>query len=439
MFSRLRPALIASLALLSIAGSLTAEDWPEWRGAGRGGVWTETGIVDAFPAEGLTFDWRTPIRNGYSGPSVADGKVFITDFEAVEGLKGTERALCLDERTGEILWMHEYDADYKGLSYNYGPRATPTVDGDRVYTLGSMGALRCLSVADGSVLWQKDYIADYQTQVPMWGMTGAPLIDGDLAICLVGGADGGKVMAFDKHSGTEVWRALSSDWSAGYAQPILIEAAQTPQLIIWEPQNIVSLNPQTGETHWKVPFEVRSALTVATPVREGNRLFVTAFYNGPMMLRLSEDAPGAEMVWRGSSSSERVTDKLHALVTTPVLDGDHVYGVGSYGRLRCLDIETGERVWESVEPVGEVARWATAFLVRHEDRYFINNDAGDLIIAELSPDGYHEISRTKLIEPTTRGAGRRNLKLVNWSHPAYANRHIIARNDNEIVRASLAK
>src|SRR5512143_1276195 len=110
-----------------------AEDWPEWRGQGRGGDWLESGILTEFPRDGLKFVWRTPIRSGFSGPAVSAGRVFVTDFSRESGLKGTERVLCLDEQTGRTLWTRSWLVDYGGMqeSYAIGPRATPTVDGAR--------------------------------------------------------------------------------------------------------------------------------------------------------------------------------------------------------------------------------------------------------------------------------------------------------------------
>ena len=141
------------------AGSLSAEDWPEFRGEGRLWVWHETGLLQEFPADGLKARWRVPINAGYSGPSVADGRVFVTDFETTQGMRGTERALALDETTGRVLWTQEWDTDYSGISWEVGPGATPTVDGDRVYTLGRTGVLSALSVDTGELLWRKDYAA----------------------------------------------------------------------------------------------------------------------------------------------------------------------------------------------------------------------------------------------------------------------------------------
>jgi outer membrane protein assembly factor BamB len=419
--------------------NLPAADWPEWRGPGRVGVWSETGIVETFPATGLKFRWRVPIRGGYAGPAVAQGRVFVTDFTPTQFPAGTERALCLDEKTGRVLWRQSWETDYRDLQpiYAIGPRATPTVDGDRVYVLGAEGVLSCFEAATGALRWRRDFIKEYRTQVPVWGMAGAPLVDGDRLICLVGGQPDAKVVAFDKHTGKELWRALDEGGEPGYGQPILLEASGTRQVILWTPQALVSLDPVTGKVYWREPFVVRSGLTVATPVVSGNRLLVSAFYNGSLMMELDASGPAARVLWRGRSNSEQNTDGLHALISTPVLAGDHLYGVCSYGQFRCLDARTGERVWETLELTRERARWATAFLVRHGDRYFINNDRGELIIARLSPGGYEEISRTALIRPTSRG-GRRELGAVHWSHPAYANRHIFTRNDEEIVCASLA-
>lgn len=126
------------------------------------------------------------------------------------------------------------------------------------------------------------------------------------------------------------------------------------------------------------------------------------------------------------------------MVNTPVIDGDHIYGICSYGQLRCLRLKTGERVWESMALLREKARWASGFMVKNGDRYFINTDRGDLVLAKLSPGGYQELDRASLIKPTSNPGNRRELQAVNWSHPAYANRHVIARNDEEIVSYSLA-
>jgi outer membrane protein assembly factor BamB len=428
-----------ALCLVLCAAGIRAEDWPEFRGKGRLGVWNETGILEKFPEGGLKVLWRTPIKNGYTGPAVANGRVFVSDFSPKVGKRGVERALALDEKTGRILWTHEWDADYAGISWAYGPRATPTVDGDRVYVAGGGGALLAFDVATGKVLWQKHYGKDYGSDVTSWGYSSAPIVDGDRLICLVGGAENSRVMAFDKMTGKEIWRALPTVGEFGISQPIIITAGGVRQLIMWDPTEVASLDPVTGKVYWQQPFKVEAAMTVATPVQSGSLLLVSTFYSGPLMLTLDQARPTASVLWKGKSNSEIQTDGLHAVIATPVIDGDYIYGICSYGQLRGLNARTGERLWETQAFTKERRRWVSGFIVRHGDRYFMNNDRGDLVIAKMSPQGYEEISRTSLIKPTTPPENRRELINVNWVHPAYANKHLYTRNDEEIIAVSLAK
>lgn len=437
MLKSMKPSILFFVALTCWQQQLAAEDWPEWRGKGRTGVWRETGILDAFPEGGLRVGWRTPVRGGFAGPAVAGGRVFVTDFQRSSANRGTERALALDEKSGKILWTREWESDYQGISYGTGPRATPTVDGDRVYVVGGAGTLLCFDAATGRVVWQKNYVRDYGTKIPIWGMASSVLIDGNRAITITGGRPDAKVVAFDKTTGREIWRALPSETEPGYAQPVIVESGGARHLIIWHPTAAASLDPETGKVHWEQPFRVHMGMTLATPIASGPRVLFSSFYNGSMLVEMTRN--GARTVWKGKSDSEINTDGLHAVVNTPVIAGDHVYGICSYGQFRCLNLKTGERVWETMEVTKEKARWASGFIVRQGDRYFINNDRGELIIARLSPEGYEEISRTALIKPTSNPGNRRELGAVNWSHPAYANRHIVARNDEEILSVSLAK
>jgi outer membrane protein assembly factor BamB len=429
------------VGLLAVLGMLespsSAEDWPEWRGQGRAGVWNETAVMERFPAKGLSVAWRTPLGAGYAGPAVAAGRVFVTDFEPASGARGKERALCLDQESGRVLWTHAWEADYGGMSYPNGPRATPTVDGDRVYVVGATGILWCLDARTGRAIWRRDYVKDYGAEIATWGMASAPLVHAERLIVVAGGRPDAKVMALDKMTGREIWRALPSDSEPGYGQPVMVVAGGRRQLIVWHPTAVASLDPATGKVSWQEAFTVNMGMTLATPVASGKHLLVSSFFNGSMLLDLA--GPVARRVWRGRSDSEIDTDGLHAVVNTPVIDGEHVYGICSYGQLRCLRLATGERVWETMEVLKEKARWASGFIVRHGGRYFINNDRGELIMARLSPEGYREIGRTPLIRPTSNPGNRRELGAVNWSHPAYAGRHVFARNDEEIVSLSLAE
>jgi outer membrane protein assembly factor BamB len=453
-------SLVILVIIATAMPSLSAKDWPQWRGTERLGLWTETGILREFPDDGLTVTWRMPVNGGYSGPAVADGRVFVLDYVETEArvMNGTERLLALDEETGAVLWSHEWATTYRMLMFTYatGPRATPTVDGDRVYVTGSTGLIFCLNAETGAVIWQKDTVEEYDTNIPVWGTSSAPLVDGDLVICLVGGEPDALVMAFDKRTGEERWRAIESRTEMGYHQPSIIEAGGARQLIVWHPRGLSSLNPQTGALFWEEEFRGRANMTVADAVMSGPYLFVSGFYSGSLMMRLDQDRPAATSIWRGENNrlmenGIEVSEStgLHSVMTTPLIVGDYIYGIGSHGQVRGLLAESGERVWEA-EGLTTRNRWGSAYFIQHEDRYFVYNENGDLIIVQFSPEGYVELDRTHLLDPTSQsgyggtrvGSRSRSThgdsdRLVVWSHPAFANRHLVLRNDKEIIRVSM--
>jgi outer membrane protein assembly factor BamB len=321
------------------------------------------------------------------------------------------------------------------MSYPAGPRTTPLVSGGKVFTLGAEGNLFCLDATSGKVVWSRDFKKDFEVKTPMWGFAGHPLLEGSKLICLAGG-EGSVAVAFDKETGKELWRALTAK-EPGYSSPMICEAGGKRQLILWHPEAANSLDPETGKVYWTEPFQARSGMTIATPRKLGDQLFFTSFYNGALMLRLDAAKPAAASVWRTAKMSEKDTTHLNAVMCTPFLEDGYIYGVCSYGQLRCLKAETGERVWETFQATtaGEPVRWANAFIVKNGSRFFLFNEKGDLIMAKLSPRGYEEISRAHLLEPTNTAAGRD----VLWSHPAFANRHMYARNDKEIICVDLAK
>jgi outer membrane protein assembly factor BamB len=444
---------LALAALLALATLAVADDWPQWLGPQRDGVWRETGILTKFPNGGPKARWRTPIGGGYAGPAVANGRVYVHDRQLAEGvsnpasqfgrgnLAGSERVLCLDVSDGKVLWKHEYPCVYR-ISYAAGPRCTPVVHDGKVYSLGAMGDLCCLNASDGRLIWSRSFTKDYGQKAPQWGWSSHPLVDGDKLICLVGG-NGSTVVAFHKDTGKELWRALDSDGDhgPGYSPPMICEAADKRQLIVWHPEAVDSLDPETGKVYWSQAFPLKSGLSVPMPRKDGDRLFVTAFYNGPLMLKFDRSKPAASVLWKGKSESEMNTDGLHSIIPTPVIKEGYIYGVCSYGQLRCLKADTGERVWETFKATtgaGPV-RWSNAFLIPHEDRFFLFNEHGDLIIAKLTPKGYEELDRARILEATGRAGMGRRPDAVVWSHPAFANKCLFARNDKEIVCVSLAK
>jgi outer membrane protein assembly factor BamB len=423
-----RTPIVCLLCLICVSPT-RADDWPQWGGPHRDSQWRESGIVDQLPDGQLPRVWSTPIAAGYAGPAVAAGRVYVTDRVADEDL---ERVHCFDSGTGEPLWQHAYTAKYT-ISYPLGPRATPTVDDDRVYVLGAMGQLFCLATADGAVIWEKDLPAEFGTKLPVWGMAAAPLVDGHQLIVLVGGKNNALVVSFDKLTGEELWRSLE-DRGVGYCAPIVLEYGGRRQLIVWHPQAVSAVDPNDGKLLWEVPFDVRYGLTIPTPRQLGKRLFVTSFYDGPLMIDLGDDGVTPRILWQTDPSSTEITNNtLHAIMCTPIVRQDGIYGVGSYGEFRCLDPATGATLWETFDATGK-GRWWHAFLIPHGDRVFICNEQGELILAKLSPAGYEELDRAQLIEPTEPVKRRQTV----WSHPAFAEKSIFARNNKELIRVNLA-
>jgi outer membrane protein assembly factor BamB len=430
-------------AWLLVGNTLFADDWPQWLGPRRDSVWRESGIVEKLPTNGPPVRWRARVGGGYAGPSVANGRVYVADRQLVQAAsnaadrsvtRSLERVLCLNETDGEVLWKYEYECPYT-ISYPAGPRVMPQVSQGKVYALGAEGNLCCLDAVGGKLLWSHDFKKEFGIKAPMWGFAGHPLLEGNRLICLVGGA-GSVAVAFDKDTGKEIWRALSAE-EPGYCSPIIYEAGGKRQLILWHPEAANALDTETGEVYWSVPFKSRAGMTLATPRKLGDLLFFTAFYSGSLMLRLDSAKPAAATVWRTLKVNEKDTTHLNAVMCTPFLEDGYIYGVCSYGQLRCLKMETGERIWETFQATtsGEPVRWANTFIVKNGDRFFLFNEKGDLIIAKLSPRGYEEISRAHLLEPTNKDCGRP----VVWSHPAFANRHVYARNDKEIICVDLAR
>lgn len=448
---------------VSVAATARADDWPQWFGPKRDGVWRETGILDKFPTGGPKELWRSPIGIGYTGPAVASGKVFTIELLPADGEKlpasgfskdkvnGIEQVACRDAATGKQLWAKNYPVNYT-ISYAAGPRCTPTVDGNLVYTLGAMGDLRCYTTDKGDLVWATNFVKDHGASVPVWGFAAHPLVDGDKLICLGGGEDK-LVIAFDKKTGKELWASQSCQGDFGYCPPVILEFAGKRHVVIWHARAVVGLDPESGKRLWNVEFVSKAALTAPMPRKVGtDQLFITSFYHGSMLLKVGADK--ADIVWKSKAKGEgrNVTTDLSSIMPTPWVDGDHVYGVCSYGQLRCIKAATGERVWETMQATrgkrtpekvaqnpeaDESERWSNAFLIPHEGRYFLFNEQGDLIIARLTPKGYEELDRAHLIDPTNTMVSK--TRLVVWMHPAFANKCIFVRNDKELVCYSLAK
>ncbi len=424
------------LMTVLIVGAFTtgkAQDWPDWRGRNREGIWKENGITENFKQDPLPVIWRVTIGPGYSGPTVCDGKVYLTDRP--EKPEGQERILCFDAGTGKSVWSHAYDCKYVNVGYPAGPRASVVVDGDRAYSLGTMGNLYCFNSKTGAVLWSRDLNSDFKIKMPIWGIAATPLIAGNKIIIQIGGSENACVVALDKKTGSEIWRSLND--GASYSAPVIINRGSSSVLIVWTAENLAGIDPETGKVYWTVPFLVKMAMAIATPVVYEDYVFVSSFYSGSLLVKLSENGLKATKVWMRAGENERKTDALHCVINTSLLKDGCIYGVDSYGELRCLDLLTGNRIWEDLTAVVR-NRWANIHFIQHEMQTWMFNEQGELLITELSPSGLKVISSAKLIEPTTQQLNRNGVG-VTWSHPAFAGRKVFARNDRELICADLSK
>jgi outer membrane protein assembly factor BamB len=277
-----------------------------------------------------------------------------------------------------------------------------------------LGHLFCFDARNGELLWKKRLDQDYQ--VPEFSGTPSPLIEGDLLIVFIGGKPKACVIAFEKDSGKEVWKAL--DEPPTYSSPIALTAGGKRQLIVWTQESVTSLDPATGKTYWRERMKADSA--VSTPVFQKDLLLV-----GGLMLQLDPDQPAAAVLW---PAKRGLTRTVLSNTSTALLLGDHLYSARSSGHLVCLEARTGKQVWET-DKVTDLKNGASIHLTAIGDSVLLFNDKGQLIRAQLTPRGYQEVSRAALLEPTYAFGGRK----VAWTPPAYANRHVFARSDKELV------
>jgi outer membrane protein assembly factor BamB len=435
---------LISLVVLVVASSSLlgrADSWPQWMGPKRDNVWREEGLLEKFPAGGPRVAWRVPVAGGYAGPAVVGDKVFVTDYVTDANVKidnfdrkeftGIERVLCLDEATGKQRWHHDYPVKYT-ISYPAGPRCTPVVGGDRLYTLGSEGNLICFKADSGDIVWQKNLPKEYHTKTALWGYAGHPLIDGEKLICIAGG-EGSHAVALNKTTGDEIWRSSSSP-EQGYSPPTIIKVGDKRQLLLARPSALSAVDPETGREYWSVPYEATSGSIIMSPVHSGKYVYLGGYAKKSLLVEIADDGMSAEVVWR-----DKPQHGISPINVQPFVTEEAMYGFDQNGVLYAVELPSGKRIWETSQPVSKrPAANGTAFIVRQGekgDRYWLFNDSGDLIIARLSLKGYEEIDRAHLIEPTNTAFGRD----VVWCMPAFANKRMYVRNDSECICVELAK
>ncbi len=430
-----------SIALLCLLPGfqLHAGDWPEWRGGpARDGHWTDASLPPQLGPAPLPIVWKVRLGTGFSGPSVSHGRVYVMDRFApgtpdpsasstAENAPhpDTERLLCLDAETGNIVWKVGYTRALKlKRGYENGPRATPTVADGKVYAIGAMGDFHCVDAQSGQVLWKKDLLRDYNARLPDWGVANAPLVESNLVVLQAGGRPGATVIAFHRDTGREVWRSLSD--IPGYASIIAIDAGGRRQLIVWTADAICSLDPADGKVFWRHPRQLRWDQAIATPIYDKNLnlLLISSEREGTLALQLDRAPPGFHVEWDHFS--------LSCLHSCPVLVGDYIYGLNynglfpnNGGEFRCIKAATGELMWAATN-VTKLAQQAQTTTTYNDGNhlFYLLNDQGQLILARATPEAYQEVGRVQLIGKT-------------WTHPAFANHRIYARAERTLLCASL--
>lgn len=430
---------LSALLCLLFSSTIQADDWPHWMGPQRDNTWREEGLLEKFPPGGPKIVWRTATAGGYAGPAVVGDRLYLTDYitpdnSKIENFKrdktfpGKERVRCLNAETGSEVWSYSYPTTYT-ISYPSGPRCTPVVQDGKVYTLGAEGNLFCFDAANGKVVWSHDLKKEYKTKAALWGYSAHPLIDGNKLITLVGG-EGSHVVAFDKNTGKELWKALTSP-EQGYSPPTIITAAGVRQLILYRPDAVTSVNPEDGKEYWSIPYQASNGSIIMAPVVWKDLLYVAGYSNKSLLLKLNTDKPGATEIWRDKKGAG-----ICPVNVQPFLDNGTLYGFDQSGVFYGMEIATGKRLWQTTDVMKARAQGSeTAFIVKQGDRYWLFNELGQIIICKLSPKGYEELDRAKVIDMTNTAFGRD----VVWCMPAFANKRMYVRNDKECICVDLAK
>ncbi|HUF60432.1 MAG TPA: PQQ-binding-like beta-propeller repeat protein [Verrucomicrobiales bacterium] len=409
MFQR---SSVAACLLLGGAAS-PAQDWPWWRGPHHDGVWNSpASFPESFPGEGLPTVWRQAIGGGYSGITISEGRVFTLDRP--EG-REEERVLCFSLETGAPLWEHRYSADYGDLDYGSGPRASVTLSEGRAYALGATGQLHCLEASSGRLLWSVDTPKELGARQPTWGFAASPLVWRDLLILHLGAEPDGCYVALDRLSGAPRWRSGSD--AAGYSTPVPVQHRGRDLLLCWTPLHLCGLDPRDGRVLWRIPYEVQYGVSIADPVLHGDIVFIAGYWHGSRAVRLGEDPAEATLLWS--------REDLCGLMAQPLFREPYLYLLERSRGLSCVELETGRTLWEDeshlLTPGGRNPQ-ASLVAIGDSGRALALNSNGELVLLELRPEGYAELSRAQLIGKT-------------WAHPAFSDTMIVARSDREILCA----
>ncbi len=385
-------------AAIACSLALRAADWPQWRGPDRTGVSKETGLLKEWPKDGPPLRWKlTDIGPGYSAPAVAGGKVFIQTTAGQD-----EFALALDEATGKQLWKSPIGSVGKNRGPDYpGTRATPTVDGDRLYCLSSAGQLVCL-YADGKERWRRDFVKDFDGKVGRptagWAYSESVLVDGDRVICTPGGSKA-TVAALNKTTGETIWVCPAPGGDAAeYASVMAVEVGGMKQYVAFVEKGVLGVDAKTGKHLWQYGRTVEPGANILTPVVQGNTVFTAGSRSGGGLVELNVGD-------KGVYTKEVYFDKQIAPgIGGAVLVDGHLYGTTGQAMF-CAEFATGKVKWTD-RGVG------AASVCFAGGRIYARGHAGDVALVEPSPTDYREHGRFK--QPD-------HGKTPAWPHPVVAN------------------
>jgi outer membrane protein assembly factor BamB len=411
-----RVAKLATADLPTLAPSAQAEGWPQWRGPFGDGVSHETGLLDEWPESGPPIVWRKPVGRGFSSFAINLGRLITMEEEAATDAGARfESIVCLDAGTGNELWRHRYLNHYDER-FGPGPRSTPAIDGEFVYTVGPTGIMHCLRADNGAKVWRRDLLDEFHGRPMQYGVAFSPLVEGGLVFVAPGGPDGSSVAALDKTTGATVWKAL--DDPASYSSPIIVSAGGVRQVLFLTNLNLVSFAPEDGREHWRFPWKAEGGFNIATPFACGDYVFTASGYGKGCALLEVTGGPN------GRPRAARVYEhnRLRPFFASPVRVGDFVYGFDQMD-LVCLNVRTGAIVWREKT----IRDFRKGSLLAAEGNLIVCGELGTLALVEATPAGYHEKSSCRL-SPTRC-----------WTAPALANGLLYVRNDAEIVCFDLRK
>jgi outer membrane protein assembly factor BamB len=390
--------LIGSVLSAEADDKDTAE-WAQWRGPNRDGISSETGFLKSWPQEGPKVLWQIPLGDGYSGISIAHGKIYTMFAE-----NNDEFVICLDASDGMEVWRFRSGTKFTEQRGD-GPRSMPTVHGDSVFALGTEGKLYALDAHDGTKLWSHNFVEEFDSNIPTWGFSSSPLIEGNLVLVEAGGKDEKAIVAFDKKSGDVVWANHTDE--VGYSSPIPIDFGGVRQIIFLTSKTLLSVAPENGQIYWKYSWP--EGINIATPIFvPDDKIFISASYDkGAVLLKMIVDGDriGIEEVWKS-----RVM-KNH--FNSSVLQGDYLYGFDN-AILTCIEANTGEEQWRH-------RGFEKGSLLLADGHLIILGEGGKLALAEVSPNEYREKARFQLFDDKC------------WTVPTLAGGKLYLRTQKEMV------